>query len=242
MYHPWAAILNETLSRKADPGKYRAEPWGGSQTVHAARSDEIRDVPLMRSASRLNVVHGSVRVAECGMDQREGGERKMSACRRLLDAREQPGSSVPLSCHGVNPGGGAHDDRLGLGAKHPGKTEVLQGRGVLAKNCEGPGCHGVQVPAMRVHLKALLTRRYRAGEVARQVERFRQEQPDMRQQGACPTRLMQLVQSSVEVTQSGKVKALPQPPGKSGDVVRRQFQALFEFVRGYPPLQIPYTM
>ena len=60
----------------------------------------------------------------------------------------------------------------------------------------------------------------------------------MRQQGERPTRLMQLVQSSVEVTQSGKVDALPRPSGKPGDVVRRQFEALFEFVRGYLSLTI----
>ena len=106
----------------------------------------------MRSASRLHVVQGSMRVAECGVGHREGGERKMSTARRLLDAREQPGSAVSLSCRGVNPGDSTNDARLGLGAEHPGKTEVLQGRGVLAKKCEGPCCRGVQVPAMRVLL------------------------------------------------------------------------------------------
>ena len=166
----------------------------------------------------------------------------MSAGRRRLESREQPGSAVSLSCHGVNPGNGANDARLGFGAKYPGKTEVLQGRGVLAKNCEGSGCRGVQVPTMRVQLKAFLTRRCGTGEIARQVERFRQEEPDVRQQWERLTRLMQLLQSPVEVAQSGKADALPRPPGKPGDIVRSQVEPLLEFVRGYPPLQIPYTM
>ena len=84
---------------------------------------------------------------------------KMSTGWLFIDAGEQPGSAVSLSCHGVNPGDGANDAYLGFGAKYPGKTEVLQGRGVLAKNCEGPGRRGVQVPAMRVQLKAFFARR-----------------------------------------------------------------------------------
>src|SRR5690242_9013040 len=152
----WWEIPNEILSRKAGPGERRAETWRGAQSVHATVPLQRRNIPLMRRASRFNVVQGPMCVAECGVDHREGGERKTSVGRRLLEACEQPGSAVSLSCHGVNPGHGTNDARLGFGAKHPGKTEVLQGRGVLAKNCEGPGCRGVQVPAMRVQLKAFL--------------------------------------------------------------------------------------
>ena len=111
----------------------------------------------MRGASGLHIVQGSMRVAESSVDHREGRKSKMSAGWHLLDAREQPGGAVSLSCHGVNPGKGRNDARLGFGAKHPGKTEVLQGCGVFTKNCEGPGCRDVQVPAMRVQLKAFPT-------------------------------------------------------------------------------------
>src|SRR6187399_630501 len=107
----------------------------------------------MGSARRLYVLQGSMRVAECGVDHREGSERKMPVVRRLLNAREQPGRVISLSRRGVNPGHGADDARLGFGTKQSGKTKVLEGRGILSEYGEGSGRRSVQVPAMRVQLK-----------------------------------------------------------------------------------------